>query len=137
VDSAEPGVTGDNHGHDVHRRSGPIKRLTKGATRVRAWVRRRPGGATAWRVVIAVSGLIIIAVGLVLLVLPGPGWVTIFLGLGLWATEFKRARALLNFARRQVQTWTRWIGRQPRWLSIGIGGAGLILVAVVVWTTST
>ena len=91
----------------------------------------------AWRVVIGASGLIIIVIGLILLVLPGPGWVTIFLGLGLWATEFTWARSLLNFARRQVRAWTRWIGRQPRWLSIGIGGAGVILVAAVVWIIST
>jgi uncharacterized protein (TIGR02611 family) len=80
-----------------------------------------------------VLGFIVIVVGIVLLVVPGPGWVTIFLGLGIWATEFSWARNLLKFARRQVGAWTRWVRRQPRWVSIGIGAAGLIVVGVIVW----
>ena len=43
------------------------------------------------------------------------------------------ARSLLEFARRQVRTWTAWIGRQPRWLTVAVTAAGLIVVAVVVW----
>jgi uncharacterized protein (TIGR02611 family) len=86
---------------------------------------------------IAVLGLLVVLLGAVLLVVPGPGWVTIFLGLGIWATEFQWARSLLRFARRQVSTWTAWLGRQPRWISIGVGGIGLVIVAVVVWVVVT
>ncbi len=82
-------------------------------------------------------GFIVIVVGIILLVVPGPGWVTIFLGLGIWATEFNWARNLLKVVRRQVGTWTKWVGRQPRWVSFSVGAAGLVLVAVVVWTVST
>jgi uncharacterized protein (TIGR02611 family) len=111
--------------------------IAKSAARVRAWVRSKPGGAAAWRVTIAVVGLLVILVGAVMLVVPGPGWVTIFLGLGIWATEFAWAGSLLRFVRRQVKAWTAWVARQPRWISIGIGAAGLILVAVIVWFVIT
>ena len=104
---------------------------------MRSWARRQPGGATAWRIAIAVLGFIVIVVGIILLVVPGPGWVTIFLGLGIWATEFNWARNLLKVVRRHVGTWTKWVGRQPRWVSLSVGAAGLVLVAVVVWIVST
>jgi uncharacterized protein (TIGR02611 family) len=87
----------------------------------------------AWRVAVAIGGLVVVIFGVVLLVVPGPGWVVIFLGLSIWATEFSWARSLLVFARRQVGKWTAWMRRQPRWLGIVIGGAGLVLVGAVVW----
>jgi hypothetical protein len=46
------------------------------------------------------------------LVLPGPGWVVIFIGLGIWATEFAWADSLLGSVRRKVASWTAWIGRR-------------------------
>ena len=76
----------------------------------------------------------VIAAGAILLALPGPGWLLIFLGLGIWATEFSWARSLLDFVRRQVRTWTVWVGRQPRWLTVAVTAAGLIAVAVAVWS---
>jgi hypothetical protein len=57
----------------------------------------------------------------------------IFLGVGVWATEFAWARSLLSFGQRQVRNWTRWIARQPRWLALTVGAAGLIAVGVGVW----
>jgi uncharacterized protein (TIGR02611 family) len=86
---------------------------------------------------VAVLGFVVIVVGIILLVFPGPGWLTIFLGLGIWATEFSWARNVLKFVRRQVGIWTKWVGRQPRWVSLSIGAAGLILVGVVIWIVST
>ena len=74
-------------------------------------VRRRPGGALLWRVGVTTLGVLIIAGGIVLLPLPGPGWLIIFAGLGLLATEYEWARRLLRFAREQVGAWTRWLGR--------------------------
>lgn len=45
------------------------------------------------------SGLVVIAVGVVLLVIPGPGWLIIFLGLGILAAEFAWAQRLLTAVR--------------------------------------
>ena len=51
---------------------------------------------TAKRVVRVVGGFTLLLVGVALLVLPGPGWLTIFLGLALLATDFVWARRWLD-----------------------------------------
>jgi uncharacterized protein (TIGR02611 family) len=118
---------------DRREDKGIFKRAARRLSGLRAWVFRRPGGRMAWRVAVAIAGLVVVVFGIVLLVIPGPGWVVIFLGMSIWATEFSWAKSLLTFARRQVGKWTDWIRRQPRWLGIVIGGAGLVVVGAVVW----
>jgi uncharacterized protein (TIGR02611 family) len=49
---------------------------------------------TARRVIVLIVGIIIIIGGIFMLVLPGPGWATIFLGLAVIASEFERAERL-------------------------------------------
>jgi uncharacterized protein (TIGR02611 family) len=68
----------------------------------------------------------VIVVGIVLLAAPGPGWLVIFLGLGILATEFVWAESLLRLTRRTVARWTAWLGSHPRWLSALVGAVGLI-----------
>ncbi len=70
-----------------------------------------------------------ILVGVLLLPLPGPGWLIIFAGLGLLATEYTWAARLLRQARRLVGDWTRWAARQGLPARIGIGVLGLLVVA--------
>ena len=60
----------------------------------------------------ALAGAGVIAVGIVLLPLPGPGWVIIFVGLGIWASEFRWAARLLRWVRNRFRAWTRWMGRR-------------------------
>jgi uncharacterized protein (TIGR02611 family) len=48
-----------------------------------------------------VSGFTLLAVGAVMLVTPGPGWLVIFLGLGLLAAEYVWARRLLERIKRE------------------------------------
>jgi uncharacterized protein (TIGR02611 family) len=110
-----------------------LHRVNQRVAGLRASVARRPGGARAWRIGVAFAGSVVIAAGVVLLVIPGPGWLVIFLGLGIWATEYAWARSLLDFAQRQVRKWTAWVARQPRWLAVAVGAAALLAVAVVVW----
>ena len=51
------------------------------------------------RVVIAVVGITILAVGVALLVLPGPAFIVVPIGLAVLAVEFRWARRLLRRAR--------------------------------------
>lgn len=53
----------------------------------------------AKRLIIGVVGATILLIGLVLLVLPGPGFIVIILGLGILATEFVWAKSLLEKAK--------------------------------------
>lgn len=50
----------------------------------------------ALRVLRIGAGFAVLALGIVLLVGPGPGWLVILLGLGLLAVDFAWARRLLN-----------------------------------------
>jgi uncharacterized protein (TIGR02611 family) len=94
---------------------------------------RRPGGARIWRAGVAVIGLLVVLVGIVLLVVPGPGWVVIFVGIGIWATEFAWAKSLLTFVQRKVKEFTTWVGRQPRGLTAAIVGAAVVIVGAIAW----
>lgn len=55
------------------------------------------------KVVIFLIGSTIIGFGIVLLVLPGPGWLVIFGGLALLATEFAWARWALKYGKRRLK----------------------------------
>ncbi len=101
-----------------------LARIRRRVTRLRSWVHARPGGAQAWRVGVALTGLVVIIVGVVLLALPGPGWLVVFAGLGIWATEFDWARSLLANVRRTVGVWTAWCKRQPRGIALLVGAVG-------------
>ena len=111
--------------------AGVLHRVSRRARRVRAWFHARPGGRQIWRVGVAASGLIVVIVGIVLLAAPGPGWLVIFGGLGIWATEFTWAGSLLRRVRRTVERWTAWLRSQPRWLGALVGAVGLLALAAV------
>lgn len=109
----------------MHRRA--ARRLGQGRARVRAL----PGGTLAVRILVTLLGLAVIVVGIVLLPLPGPGWLIIFAGLGILATEYAWAARLLHRTRRYVEAWTRWALRQPPLVRASIGLGGLVFVAAV------
>jgi len=68
----------------------------------------------ARRVFRIVFGFTLLALGAVMLVTPGPGWLTIFLGLGLLAAEFVWARRLVDRLKRQGGRMRDAVRRQPR-----------------------
>jgi uncharacterized protein (TIGR02611 family) len=98
---------------------------------VRARVRALPGGWVAWRIGVTIVGAAVIVVGIILLPLPGPGWLIIFAGLGILSTEYVWAQRLLRFARDQLRRWTDWAKGQPWWMQALVGLAGLVFLAAV------
>jgi uncharacterized protein (TIGR02611 family) len=78
----------------------------------RARLKRNPALALAYRIGVGVVGTLIVVLGLALVPLPGPGWLIVFVGLGILATEFAWAERVLDFARRTLKSWLRWLGRQ-------------------------
>jgi uncharacterized protein (TIGR02611 family) len=56
----------------------------------------------AKRIVIAVVGSTVLAIGVTMIVLPGPAIVVIPVGLGILATEFVWARSLLHRIRERA-----------------------------------
>ncbi|GAA4862380.1 TIGR02611 family protein [Actinomycetospora straminea] len=78
----------------------------------RARVRAKPRMNQAWRVGIGVIGTIVLILGIIAIPYPGPGWLIVFAGLGILATEFTWAGRLLRFARRHYDRWMAWVSRQ-------------------------
>ncbi len=89
--------------------SGPRRMLA----RFRSHVEHRPRLRLAYRLTVGVVGSATILVGIALLVLPGPGWLMIFLGLGILGSEFGAAQRLNTRLRRVVlRVWHRWRARR-------------------------
>jgi uncharacterized protein (TIGR02611 family) len=68
----------------------------------------------------------VVALGLILVPFPGPGWLIVILGLLVLASEFTWAERLLAVVRRQVHAWTQWISRQG-WAVRGLVALGTAL----------
>ncbi|WP_433048856.1 TIGR02611 family protein [Dactylosporangium sp. CS-033363] len=102
-------------------------RIRDGFLRLRERAYATPLGRLGVKIVVAVLGTLIIAVGVILLPLPGPGWLIILGGLALLAMEFAWARRLLQFTRAQLLRWTRLV-REGSWLVRVVSVGGLLLV---------
>lgn len=83
--------------------------------RSRAWIHRHPHVRAPYRVLVALAGLTVIGLGLILVPLPGPGWLIVFVGVAVLGTEFPAAHRITVWVRRQagrVRLW--WRARQER-----------------------
>jgi uncharacterized protein (TIGR02611 family) len=98
-------------------------------------IRQNPTGRLALKVGIGVLGGVVVAVGIVLIPFPGPGWAIVILGLAIWAVEFAWAKNLLEFTKRHVQSWTHWIARQTWPIRLLVGLVGMIFVSAIVWAS--
>ncbi|MEU8586173.1 TIGR02611 family protein [Streptomyces sp. NPDC048664] len=76
-------------------------------SRAPAFVRARRALHLGWQVGVFVIGLAVVAAGVVMLPLPGPGWLVIFAGMAIWATEFVWAQLVLRWTKRKVTEATR------------------------------
>ena len=98
-------------------------------------IRANPLGDLAVKILIGTWGAVVVVTGIVLIPLPGPGWLIVILGLTIWAIEFVWARHLLRFTRDKLRLWTHWVGRQSLVVRILIGLAGLVFVGMVAYLT--
>jgi uncharacterized protein (TIGR02611 family) len=89
----------------------------------------------AYRIGVGVVGGLVVAIGIAAIPLPGPGWLIVFAGLFVLATEFLWAERLLEFAKGHVKRWTDWVGDQPPWVRLLIGGATACFVYGVLVVT--
>ena len=94
-------------------------------------LRDRPAVEFAYRIVVALIGLVVLVVGIVAIPYPGPGWAIVFIGLAVLATEFDWSRRLLAYTRRRYDAVMAWFRRQGRWVQ----ALGAALTAAVVVTT--
>lgn len=88
-------------------------RRARAIARFRLRLRRHPVLHVSYRVLIAVVGGAIIIGGLILVPLPGPGWLIVFVGIAVLGTEFRWARSVGTWVRRQLHRfWAWWKARR-------------------------
>ena len=102
----------------------------------RARVRSKPGLGQAYRVGVFVVGLLFVALGFALAVLPGPLTIPpVLLGLWIWSTEFRFAQRLFaSFRRKAEDAWTHAKGHPVSSAAITVGG--LAAAGVAMWAVS-
>ena len=89
------------------------------------------------KVAIGIVGGIVVLLGLVMVPYPGPGWLVVFGGLAILATEFEFASKALDYAKGKYDAWTDWLKRQNILVKIAVltftGG----VVVVTLWLLNT
>ena len=80
---------------------------------------------------ITVIGTIVLIAGIIMIPYPGPGWLTVFAGLGILSTEYVWAKRLLGYAKHHYDAWTHWVSRQSTYFKAALW---LTTAAVVVGT---
>ncbi|MFF8596154.1 TIGR02611 family protein [Streptomyces sp. NPDC015220] len=104
-------------------------------SRAPEFVRSRRALHLSWQVGVFVVGLAVVAAGIVMLPLPGPGWVVIFGGMAIWATEFVWAQLVLRWTKRKVtEAAQRALDPKVRRRNIVLTVTGLVIVAALVGT---
>ncbi|MFD4970979.1 TIGR02611 family protein [Streptomyces sp. NPDC058424] len=107
-------------------------------SRAPAFVRSRRVLHLGWQVGIFLAGLLVVIAGVVMLALPGPGWLVIFGGMAIWATEFVWAQLVLRWTKRKVtEAAQQALDPEVRRRNIALTLTGLVIVAalaaVYVW----
>ena len=92
-------------------------------------VRSNPKWHGMYRIAVGTIGTIVLLCGIVAIPYPGPGWLIVFLGLGILASEFDWAHRLLRFARARYDRWADWI-KQQNWAVQGAFALGTCLVVI-------
>jgi uncharacterized protein (TIGR02611 family) len=81
-----------------------------------------------YRVGFAIVGVAVLLFGIVTIPLPGPGWATVFVGLGMLALEFEWASKLALLVLAGLRWfWERW-AVAPAWQR-AIAVVGLLVIA--------
>ena len=97
---------------DAERPDRPIRLLLR---RMRAWVSTHRRLNFAYRTAVAILGGALAIVGLLLVPLPGPGWLVVFLGLAVLGTEFHWAARIAGWLKRVLDRfWAWWRERRAR-----------------------
>ena len=89
-------------------------------------------GRVARVVVAATEGSAPREAGAAMLVLPGPGWVVIFGGMAIWATEFVWAQLVLRWTKRKVtEAAQRALDPKVRRRNIILTSIGVVIIAAL------
>ncbi|GLF96348.1 TIGR02611 family protein [Streptomyces yaizuensis] len=101
-------------------------------SRAPEFIKKRRTLHVSWQVGVFVAGLAVVSAGVAMLVLPGPGWVVIFAGMAIWATEFVWAQLVLRWTKRKVsEAAQRALDPRVRRRNIILTTVGCVICAVL------
>jgi uncharacterized protein (TIGR02611 family) len=88
-----------------------------------------------YRISFAAIGIVIILLGVILIPLPGPGWLIVALGVGMLALEFDRMERLLERILDRLEATSEQLSNLQKLLLglLAIAGAAGWIVAIVLW----
>jgi uncharacterized protein (TIGR02611 family) len=102
-------------------------------SRAPEFIKARRALHLSWQVGVFIVGLAVVVAGVIMLPLPGPGWLVIFGGMAIWATEFVWAQLVLRWTKRKVTEATqRALDPRVRRRNIILTSIGLVIVAALV-----
>ncbi|GAA2049713.1 TIGR02611 family protein [Williamsia deligens] len=107
--------------------------LPEGLQRRRQKLAQRPALDLAYRIGVGVVGTAVLIVGIIAIPYPGPGWLIVFAGLGILATEFTWANRLLRFARAKYDAFAEWLKVQHWSVQALFGLLTFAIVLATLW----
>lgn len=94
-------------------------------------IRANPHTHRVYKWVVGIVGVAITIGGLILVPAPGPGWVIVFVGIAILASEFERAQRLLTWGKARLTDWNEWLAPKPLWFKGLVGLVTLVLVLAI------
>ena len=85
------------------------------------------------KIVVGIVGGAVLIIGVLAIPYPGPGWLIVFAGLGILASEFEWAQRLLEYARGKYDKWQEWLKRQPVHVKIFFWSLTFAIVITTIW----
>lgn len=82
---------------------------------------------------IGVIGLLVVLIGIIAIPYPGPGWLIVFVGLAILATEFDWAQNILDNLKTRYDEWQVWIKEQSKTVQVLFFTLTTIVVIVTVY----
>jgi uncharacterized protein (TIGR02611 family) len=106
--------------------------------RVRARQARHRQRNRIFRFAFAVSGFVVLLLGVIMLFTPGPGWAAIILGLGMLALEFDWAERILERVLDKMESAAEQVtkgspARRYALLAVGILSVAALVVMTLLW----
>lgn len=116
-----------------HGPRGWLRAVRDALRRHRERIRGNPALDITYRIVLGATGAATLIIGLVLIPYPGPGWLIVFAGLGILATEFTWASRVNQYAKKQYRAWLEWGKRQHRGVQLVLAAVTGAVVLVTLW----
>lgn len=87
----------------------------------------------AKRIGTAIVGGAVVIIGIIAIPYPGPGWLIVFAGLAILATEFEWADRVLIMAHGKYDAWTEWLKRQNRFVQLAVLAVTGLVIVTTIW----